>query len=472
MSRNWQRFIVLAIATAIAFLTACGAEVPPVGPPVHCPDGSVAPGNDVSRCPVTPPTETVSVSVNASTSFVGVSYPTARVTISASGQSTAGKTVTVSVTVDGSPSAVGSITLPEGNHNICAVGTSSSGVKSNESCQSLVISWPKIVGRFVAATPTSEYVPSGLWAVAEETDSVRVNSDGTFSLPTLAALKDTAKVVVRGSSEVFPTLARVEKKYFGNYVQVSSVRNWTITTGTYAGQTVVLSMEKAYKETPPQPHGFFPRWKLNQLGGTDSTTYAYLVGSYTSYPVKVATYKMRSNSLFSTEDEAKLWARVAEMNQTMGFNLYVQSDTTSVNATGGIRVTFGNGGAGGMVDNETKGDYISGMVNISQANDGTFLILTLQYGGATKHEGLHASGPIHHTCQWSSLMEQNCLRNLPNDLQPEDVAYWHLMRLVRGLERKYNTRFSLAQMHQGERVLLLGLTEDKVSVFGVNGFSR
>jgi len=467
MSRM-QRFIVFAIATAVALFTGCGGGGSPVSP-VRCSDGSVAPGNDASRCPVIPPPETVSVSLSASTNFVGVTYPMARVTITASGQSTTGKTVTVAVTVDGSP-VNGSVMLPEGNHNICATATSSSGVKSNEACQVLAITWPEIVGRFVAATPTSEYVPSGLWAVVEETDSVRVNPDGTFNLHTLSALKDTAKVVVRGSNEVFPTLARVEKKYFASFVQIGSVRNWTIPTGTYAGQTVALSMEKAYKETPPQPTGFFPRWKLNQLGGTDSTTYAYLVGSYTSYPVKVAAYKMRSNSLFSTEDEAKLWARLSEMNQTMGFNLYVQSDTTSVNATGGIRVTFGNGGAGGMVDNETKGDYISGMVNISQANDGTFLILTSQYGGATKHEGLHASGPIHHTCQWSSLMEQNCLRNLPNDLQPEDVAYWHLMRLVRGLERKYSTRFSLAQMHQGERAFLLGLPEDKVSVFGPEGW--
>ncbi len=462
MSRSRQRFIVFAIATAIALLTACTET--PVGPTVFCPDGSAAPGNDASRCPAPPPVETVSVTVSASTSFVGVTYPMARVTISAGGQSSTGKTVTVSVTVDGSPSAVGSITLPEGNHNICAVGTSSTGVKSNESCQSLAITWPKIVGRFVATTPTGEYVPQGLWAIVEDADSVRVNSDGTFFVPTLSALTNVAKVVIRGSSEVFPTLARVEKQYFGNYVQVSSVRNWTIPTGTYAGQTIALSMEKAFKPTPPQAFGFFERSQKVGEGGA----YRYIVGSYTTFPVKVAIFRMRSSISLSAVDEARFWARLAEMNQTMGFDLYVQSDTASVNVSGGVRLDL-NPGARGGVDNETKGDYVSGQVTLGLGTNGTFGAFD-STSGTAKHEFLHASGPIAHTCEWSSLMEQNCLRNQPENLTPEDVAYWHLMRLVRGLERKYGTRFSMAQMHQGERVFVLGLPEEKVIVYGVDGF--
>lgn len=459
-----MRFIVFVVATTTTLLTGCGGGGNPISP-VRCPDGSVAPGNDVSRCPVIPPPETVSATASASTNFVGVTYPMARVTITASGQSTAGKTVTVAVTVDGSV-VNGSVMLPEGNHTLCVTGTSSSGVKSNEACQVLAITWPEIVGHFVASTPTSEYVPQGLWAVVEDADSVRVNPDGTFAIHTISALKDTAKVVIRGSSEVFPTLARVEKQYFSNYVQVSSVKNWTIPTGTYAGQTIALSLEKAFKPTSPQPYGFFQRGQKIGEGGA----YRYLVGSYTSYPVKVAVYRGRSTFTLSAEDEAKLWARLAEMNQTLGFNLYVQSDTVSVNAAGGVRTTFNPGGSGG-VDDWSKGDYVSGMVNIGLATDGTFLALTPQYGVTAKHEFLHASGPISHTCQWSSAMEQNCLRNTPNDFTPEDVAYWHIMRLVRGLERKYNTRFSMAQMHQGERVFLLGLTEDKVIVFGPEGFN-
>lgn len=479
MSRNLQHVIVFAIALAIApFITSCGTEVPPVGPDVkYCADGSAAPGNDISRCPVPPPVESVSVSGNASVSFIGVTYPMAKVTISASGLSTAGKTVTVAVTVNGSPGAVGSITLSEGNHVICATATSSSGVKSAESCQTLVITWPSINGRFVAATPTGEYVPQGLWAVVEDVDSVRVNTDGTFVIHTLSALKDTAKVVVRGSSEVFPTLARVEKKYFASFVQISSVRNWVIPTGTYAGQVVGLSLEKAYTRTPPQGYGFFPRiplvWENGawRYVGEGKGTYGYFVGSYTSYPVRVAIYRGRSTITLSTVDEAKLWARLAEMEQTMGFDLFVQSDTASVNAFGGIRF-MSNPGASGGVDYETRGDYISGMVNIGTGSDGTFSALE-PTSGTAKHEFFHASGPIAHTCQFSppSLMTQNCDVNQADDMTAEDVAYWHVMRLVRGLERKYDTRFSMAQMHQGERVFLLGLLEDKVIVFGPEGFS-
>ncbi|GEM_PF-4344479 len=467
MSRNWRFVTTFAIALAIApFITACGTETPPVGPVVRCSDGSVAPDNDVSRCPIIPPPESVSVTVSASTSFVGVAYPMSKVTISASGQSTNGKTVTVSITVNGSPSAVGSITLPEGNHNVCAVGTSSTGVKSNESCQTLAITWPGIHVRFVAVTPTGEYVPQGLWAVVDGADSVRVNSDGTGFVPTLSGLKDTAKVVVRGSNEVFPTLARVEKKYFGNYVQVSSVKSWTIPTGTYAGQTVVLSMEKAYKETLPQPTGLFPRWQKPGENGA----YRYTVSGYTTYPIKVAVFRSRSNFTLSAVDEGKWWNRVNETNQTLGFNGFVQSDTTSVNASGGIRVVFDSSRTSGGVDNPTKGDYVFGTVTIGPGTSGTLVILDPQYGGVAKHELMHASAPFAHTCQYPSVMEQNCLRNVPNDLTPGDVAYWNLMRLVRGLERKYNTRFSLAQTHQGERVFLLGLLEDKVIVFGPEGW--
>ncbi|MHB0978275.1 MAG: hypothetical protein ACYC1K_02645 [Minisyncoccota bacterium] len=465
MSRNWQRFMVFAIALAIApFITACGTEVPPVGPDVkYCSDGSPAPGNDVSRCPATP-VETVSVSsVNVSTSFVGVSYPMVQVTISASGLSTTGKPVTVAITVDGSP-INGSLTIPEGSYRVCFIGTSSSGVKSDETCQTRSITWPKIVGRFVAATPTSEYVPSGLWAVAEETDSVRVNSDGTFSLPTLAALKDTAKVVVRGSNEVFPTLARVEKKYFGNYVQISSVRNWTISTGTYAGQTVALSLEKAFKPTSLQAFGFFQRGQKVGEGGA----YRYLVGSYVSFPVKVAVYRGRSSISLSSVDEGRLWDRLNEMEQVTGFDLFVPSDTTSVNAAGGIRLLL-NPGAGAAVDEWSKGDYVSGQVTLGLGTNGTFAAFDPTVADA-KHEFLHASGPIGHTCQWASVMEQSCLRNMPYNPQPEDVANWHLMRLGRGLERKYDTRFSMAQMHQGERVFLLNLPENGVIVYGTGGF--
>lgn len=461
-----MRFIVFAIAAAIALLTGCGGGGDPVSP-VRCPDGSVAPGNDVSRCPVIPPPETVSVvSLSASTNFVGVTYPMARVTITASGQSTAGKTVTVAVTVDGS-SVNGSTMLPEGSHNLCATATSSSGVKSNEACQVLAITWPEIVGRFVATTPTDEYVPQGLWAVVEDVDSVRVNPDGTFTIHTISALKDTAKVVIRGSNEVFPTLARVERKYYGNYVQIGSIKNWTIPTGTYAGQTIALSLEKAFKPTSPQPFGFFQRGQKTGEGGA----YRYLVGSYTSYPVKVAVFRDRSNFPLSAVDEAKLWARLAEMEQTMGFDLFVQSDTNSVNIGGGLRVVFDSNRTTGGTDNPTLGDYLFGTVTLGPGTSGTLIILDPQYGVTTKHEFLHASGPISHTCQWMSAMEQNCLRNLPNDLTLEDVAYWHTMRLVRGLERKYNTRFSLAQMHQGERVFLLNLPEDKIVVHGTDGFS-
>lgn len=487
MLSHSRRFIAAALAaTVFSFLASCGEGGHPVGPPVvvYCPDGSVAPGNDISRCPPPPPpVETVSVSGSVSVSFIGVAYPMAKVTITGSGQSTIpGNTVTVAVTVNNTPSTLGNITLPEGSYRVCFVGTSSTGVKSSEWCPptNLAITWPSIRGRFVAATPTSEYVPSGLWAVVEDVDSVRVNPDGTYFIPTLMALRDTAKVVVRGSSEVFPTLARVEKKYFSNYVQIGSVKNWTIFGAipgcTYAGQTIGLSLEKAYKRTPPQGNGFFPRWKLSQLGGTDSTTYAYLVGSYTSYPVKVAIFKGRTDTPFSAsaEDEARLWARLAEMNPTMCFDTFVRSDdTVSVNTSGGVRVNFDATRFSGGVNEETKGDYVFGTVNIGPGSDGTISALLPQYGGTAKHEFFHASGPIHHTCQFNppSLMTQNCNVNQANDMTAEDVAYWHLMRRVRELERKYSTRFSLAQMHQGENVFLLGLPEDKVIVFGPEGFS-
>ena len=108
-SRSWLRIAVTSVAAAFTLLTACGGGGSPVSPPVvvYCPDRTVAPGNDISRCPAPPPPETVSVSGSTSVSFVGVSYPMAKVTVSASGQSTIpGNTVTVAVTVNNTPSMV------------------------------------------------------------------------------------------------------------------------------------------------------------------------------------------------------------------------------------------------------------------------------------------------------------------------------------------------------------------------------
>jgi hypothetical protein len=122
-----RRVSILAI-TAVA---ACGS--------------AVAPAANANK---TETPESLSASIDVSTSIDGLAFPTLHMSITVFGTSTRGLPVTVSaLTVDGTP-ATSPVTMNEGSHTICATVRSSSLLTAS-TCRAENPTWPRFQGRVI-----------------------------------------------------------------------------------------------------------------------------------------------------------------------------------------------------------------------------------------------------------------------------------------------------------------------------------
>ena len=411
--------------------------------------------------PPVPETLSMSVSVPASALQTYQAYPMAPVAISISASSNKGS-VTTTCTVDGNTSPCsGNINLTVGTHNICGSALSVTTGMTDSKCASVVVSQLKLAGKAVGLDANgNEYNPLGSWVVIGPDngtrDSTQVGTGGTFTINTRYANAGNVPVDFRGDGVLKLSRVRTSAEFFGTptVIMTPKLYNTPSCATTGPSRAIAIDLEKAYKTPIPVdgPFGtgvdnipFFIRKVVNG-------SWVYAVGSWKSWPVKVAFA-----SAISAYDSAGYWTMVDSLNRAMCTPVFAPAKISEVNQAGGISVNLDpNGGVNGMVGELYKGDYVSGAENFSSPA----VVFHPPLFTGPPHEGVHNLG-IGHTCSWMSLMYYGCGTSRDNSILPEDVAYILLMQKIRALERKYNTRFSLAWSHQGERIAK-GLPEEPV----------
>jgi len=444
-------------------MSACGGSNPaaPVQT-VHCADGSVAPNNDASKCVAAKP-ETVSFSsispANGSVIAQSASvYPMANVQFSA----TTNIPATVTYTLDGNSVSV-QANVPVGTHNLRIVATPLIGVGSDTTI-TFTVPQAGVNIHLIVATAIGGRVPQGARAVIEDADSASFDAQGNVFVPSRFAITESnAKIVIRGDAGMIPFLGRVPSRFFNNLTVIGVPTTFSIASGVYAGQMIPIHMDSAYTlvTSLAQNHlSFYLR--TQQADGS----WAYNVGSWPG-TAKYAFFKYA----VSAQDSIDTKKTTDSLNVMYGYTVFTPTDTADVKANGGLVVylNHSNSVSGGSVPG-LQGDYNSGEVDLQLASwpagtAGNLAGVPVYY--LLWNEFLHTIG-VGHTCSWVSLAQSSCSYDESPVITSRDVGYILLMIRVRALERQYNTRFSMAQAHQGER-MSQGLSEDKVAYVDANG---
>jgi hypothetical protein len=235
---------------------------------------------------------------------------------------------------------------------------------------------------------------------------------------------------------------------------------WTIPAGVFAGTKIPIDLEAAYA----LPGGSAASDVSFYLRG--GTPWRYVVGSYPKLPIPTAFCRNYSNRPITAADSAAFWVIMASYDKFIGTAMYTPASETAVCAANlaGFEV-FRDSTAGGIpiggVTNPFSRDFTKGIM------DGDWKLITRDcfieiY--CVQHEMTHGLG-FGHTCSWVSIMESCRVKANESDTPtPTDVAYIQLMMAVADAERRLNTRLSLPQAHQFERVSR-GRAEEAVDVY-------
>jgi hypothetical protein len=319
---------------------------------------------------------------------------------------------------------------------------------------------PHFTGRLLVAG--SSTCPSGAWVLAGpdgQQDSAAVrSSDCTFSLDSRFALDDTARIVATAPA-MKGFLGRVPKRYFAALNIVGVPATWTITAGTFAGSQVPIDLVAAYTN-PPGREGdpsFYLRY---------GTPARYVVGSYAAPPVPTAFCRAASNRAIDLADSTAFWLIMSAYHVILGRTMYAPAQDAAVcgQSTPGFELVRDSTQGGIPVAGITtpfSRDFAKGIMDGDWKQESRKCFIDLF---CVQHEMTHGLG-FGHTCSWRSIMESCGDRSMQSDTPtPTDIAYVQLMGAVADAERALNTRLSLPQAHQYERVSR-GLAEEQVDVY-------
>jgi hypothetical protein len=342
-----------------------------------------------------------------------------------------------------------------------AVGGCGGSMESTGPTAVVTAARPHFTGRLVMAGSSS--CPTTAWVYAGPVgaqDSTPVKpSDCSFTLESRYSLDDSARIVAVAAPLMKGFLGRVPKRYFSALNIVGVPATWTITEGTFTGSRVPIDLEAAY--ALPGGKASDPSFYLRY-----GTPWRYVVGSYAAPPVATAFCRARSNRAIDIADSTAFWVIMSAYHVILGRTMYAPASDTSVCGEGkpgfelirdstqggipvaGITSPFSRDFAKGVMDGDWK-----------QASRKCFIDLF-----CVQHEMTHGLG-FGHTCSWTSIMESCGDRSHQSDTPTAtDVAYVQLMAAVAAAERAANTRLSLPQAHQYERVAR-GLPEEAVDVY-------
>ena len=341
---------------------------------------------------------------------------------------------------------------------------------------------------------------------ANDTSST-VTSDSTFSVSVNVSV-DTLRVLVDAPSSTnrtfHPALFRAPIAELRSGITVLMVPlQWTITKGTYAGETIPISMHEALS-TPK------PRFGHYLGGGLYQGTYFTDLEAWRpgDRPVPVAVYNETPGyQRFTAQDSIDLWKHLEDIEKTFGRNLFRSATTEEVGWTDddqysdvpdgvlGIRVDTSTCGRGGAA----RGDLIWSWPSRpaeqwesppqpslstrpwqSTSPDAFRLSGWAIAWGSTnychdqfdqtggipsalvKHETGHAFG-FGHACRIPSIMMgYNCNPDSfhwlgTGSFSQIDVAFWELKQRMFKLAEEHETRFGFLPALFGERALLRGL---------------
>lgn len=467
MLRMYRGFLTAACAAVAFSLLACSGGITPPVQTVHCSDGSIAPNNDASKCIVAVKPDTVSfLSVSPANGSVitqsASACPMANLQISVTTMSARGNIVNLTYAVDGNPVS-SSTNVTVGPHSIHISATTTTSDVAKDTTITIVVQQGGFNVHLTVTTATGERTPQGARAVVEDADSASFDSQGNAFVPSCFAVKESnAKINIRGDAGMIPFLGRVPSRFFSNLAVTGVPTTFTIPSGPYAGQVIPIHLDSAYKIVPS--HGadslaFYQRWL--QADGS----YAYDVGSWNG-AAKYAYFQYA----VSAKDSADLKKSLDSLNFMFGQTMFTLTDTADVKANGGVRVYLlnANAASNGSIQG-VQGDYTLGTVHLQYAS---WPLSTPVVGGQPVYSLIQAEFfhtlATGHTCSWVSLSQSSCSYANGDFLSVRDVGYILLMIRVRALERLHNTRFSLAQAHQGER-MSQGLPEEKVAYVDANG---
>ena len=322
-----------------------------------------------------------------------------------------------------------------------------------------------ISGKLIPADGAS---PAGLRVFLRSeslSDSVEVDSAGGFTLPLPVQIPDeTFELLVdaadRSMRRHLPALVRMRREELaGEHRFVLVPRQWTIPAGTYAGQTVEISLVQAFAPSCSDCSGFYLRGGNSRATGRPNLTQGW---AESAFPLRVAFDRERSGDRITARDSAAFWSTVGTLEERLGSDLFrpvpydetipgedepEPEDVVLIWIDPGLRFS----GLGIAVSEGSK--IIYGAVRIRRAA----LITDAQGSELVGHEMMHALG-VGHTCSWRSLVADphTCFFLRSSSATPADVAYWQLARRVRDLQQVQDARWGIEAALAGEQSMILG----------------
>lgn len=287
--------------------------------------------------------------------------------------------------------------------------------------------------------------------------SAPVNADGSFAIEGLA-LGDSVSLIIdvaQGAGRsVLPALVRVPSRTGNTGLRVVLVpTRWTVEAGTYAGTTVDVSVDAAFRRpcsdtSNTNCDGFYPPSWLNGVK----------IWTTTSLPVRLALDHGRTHVPFTAADSAALWDAVRRMNDDAGLPLFraARAEELGLSAAGvpsdGVVVRVDTTLAGFAAWANwwwnANGEMYAGVVRTRDMN-------AFRNARLMTHELLHTHG-IKHSCSWGTVMGGYGCSSTAG-LSVHDVAYFQLARRVHEAQRANAAPHGLVAALQGERVALHGL---------------
>ena len=295
-------------------------------------------------------------------------------------------------------------------------------------------------------------VSAGAW-----TDSSAVDPAGRFRVPRPASLAgDSVRVVVDAPERVFhPSVATVPRAQWGEEARIVVVpRRWAITSGTHAGDTVPVSMVRAFDPACREcAGGFYPR-PASRSGARVGAVPAWRPGSF---PLRVAFDHEYTTETITRRDSAAFWRDVGQLERDLGMHLFRPArfadtalmddgpdDVVLVWVESGMRVA----GLGSVAYSGANINY--GAVRIHAARSFTDPAAP----GLVAHEMVHTLG-VGHTCTWHSVMADvtRCPTRRASAPTAEDVAYIQLHLAMGSLQRAHRARWGFDAALRGETEL-------------------
>lgn len=327
------------------------------------------------------------------------------------------------------------------------------------------------------ATPQGESCIAGTWIVVEDADSTQIRNDCSFSINTRFATQASARIEVRGSPTVFGAIARVPSSRFAAFVQIVATRTWSFLGCHFSGQNVALSLERAYApngDSTSFRDSFFYAYPVRRAGQPD--TVHYVVQSWRALPLRVAI--VRSADAGASADSAALWSQLSDMSRKLCLDVFTPANEADVPASGLAGAPLAVAQVGTRVNFFLSQQVSYASITWANGRDiwaaSVWLnLLTFDAGDSArsnvvKHEIAHTLG-FGHTQQWQTVLYNpggymaGPTPLFSYDVTLTDAAYIQLWHRVIELERRYGTLFSVGEMHQWERVRILGLTEQFVA---------